>query len=71
MKTAKQLITDLATFLNQQGRPSEKITVRGSRNYIRRQFPKKARGGPAFVGEHEIIIVPATKAQPLDQVELL
>lgn len=71
MKTAHTMIQELAAVLDSQHKPTEKIWVRGSRQYLKRVFKPRVRGGSLFVGEHELVVVPPTVPNQPEQVELL
>ncbi len=71
MKSAYQIIRAHADLLDSQHKPDQPITVRGTRAYLRQWFKPEKRGGVLLVNRHPLQIIPASKAVPLDQVELL
>lgn len=72
MNTANY-IHRLAKALDTQGKGGVPIRVMGTREYLRRFFKAKERGGPLFCGEHELILTqPArmTMRHPPQQVDI-
>jgi hypothetical protein len=58
MPALHRAIHRLAKFFDEKGQHDKPIDVRSSRPYVRREFKAKTRGGPLFVGEHELKITP-------------
>ena len=68
MKTTAQQVKSLAWFLDRQAKQDRPITVLGTRKTLQKDFKPKERGGPLYVGSHELVIVPKpAKGEPMPQ----
>lgn len=54
MGAMHEAIKRLARHFDERGQKDRRITVVGSRAYIRQVFKPKKRGGPLYIGEHEL-----------------
>lgn len=57
-------IESIAWTLDHQGKVDCPIRIRGGRSYLMKWFKPKTRGGPLFLGEHELVLLARDKAKP-------
>lgn len=68
MKTARQ-VRLLAATLDAHGKADAPIAVIGTRRYLLPEFKPQKRGEPLRCGDHEIQLVPRTKAAELENLD--
>lgn len=65
MKTTEQVVKDLASYLDMIGKPEADITVRTTRQTLRKAFGKKApRGADLYCGQHKLSAVKPDQILP-------
>jgi hypothetical protein len=64
MTTVAERVITLAASLDDTGRPTSPISVRATRETLRRSFKPEKRGGPLMCGAHEVIPVQFANPEP-------